>query len=219
MKKFILSILISCISILSYGMTNDEKTQLKKEAYDNLKEKNYGKALEEFGKLEKEKDYDAITELGAMYQLGLGVEKDYNKAMDYYIRAYQYNANALLNMSIMYRDGLGIEKNNKIAFIGFLILDRTQYGSNELSLKNSMLLKNEVETISKNDYEEALCYNIAYYYHFIENKGKVKKTSKDLRVDIKLLTPKEKVFYTRIKNLDDWWSKGDIHPYICPDNT
>ena len=56
---------------------------------------------------------DGQTGLGTMYRMGLGVEKDYAKAIEWYRKsAEQGDAFAQGNLGVMYRDGLGVEKDS-----------------------------------------------------------------------------------------------------------
>ena len=75
------------------------------------------------GLLEKKGDYgkaiywyqraDAFEELGRIFLVGLGVEKDYSKAKRYLEQGESFEAACYLG--ILYRDGLGVEKDLEIS--------------------------------------------------------------------------------------------------------
>ncbi|MBV8635632.1 MAG: SEL1-like repeat protein [Burkholderiaceae bacterium] len=71
----------------------------------------YAKALEWFRRAADAHDDDAENQIGIMYLLGKGVEKDVSKAVEWYRRAAdQYNAAALNNLAYRYRYGSGVDK-------------------------------------------------------------------------------------------------------------
>lgn len=58
----------------------------------------------------------AQNNLGVMYQYGLGVEKDYAKAIEWYTKsAYQGDSYAQYEVGNMLENGLGVEKDLKRA--------------------------------------------------------------------------------------------------------
>lgn len=60
---------------------------------------------------------DCMFRLGYLYQHGLGVDIDYNKAIHYYNKAIKYNyASAYFNLGCMYNEGIGVHRDSNIAF-------------------------------------------------------------------------------------------------------
>lgn len=69
---------------------------------------------------EDEKDANAQRELGVKYHQGLGVAKDYPKALKWYrLSAAQGNAMAQHNLGVMYRNGQGVTQNHQEALKWF----------------------------------------------------------------------------------------------------
>ena len=59
----------------------------------------------------------ALYDLGYMYLYGVGVDKDYMMAFDYFQRSAEFDfAPAFYIMGIMYYDGAGVKKNDKKAY-------------------------------------------------------------------------------------------------------
>lgn len=77
-----------------------------------LKSKNYKKAYAYFLESFNMGNLDACVKLGYMFENGLGVDVDIEKAKDYYEKASRYNhKTACYNLGVMYRRGRGVEKN------------------------------------------------------------------------------------------------------------
>jgi TPR repeat protein len=69
--------------------------------------KNYQQVLE----MAKQQDKDSQYQLGLMYEMGLGVEKDWTQAFYYYQQsAEQGHTKAQYNLGIFYALGKGVEK-------------------------------------------------------------------------------------------------------------
>ena len=61
-------------------------------------------------------DSDSMLEVGRMYQLGLGVDRSYDHAMEYYRKAAELdNYRAMYRIGRMYQLGLGVEASNNDA--------------------------------------------------------------------------------------------------------
>lgn len=59
---------------------------------------------------------DCMFRLGYLYQHGLGVDIDYNKAIHYYNKAIKYNyGSALFCLGWMYLEGIGVRRDSNIA--------------------------------------------------------------------------------------------------------
>ncbi|SBT80447.1 ubiquitin-protein ligase, putative [Plasmodium malariae] len=92
-------------------------------------EKNYKKAHDYLIKAAKYNNSEAISLLGYIYMLGLGVKINYNKAAEYFIRGNKLNDSLSFNgLGYMHFFGLGnFKKNPNLAFYYF-----------ELSAKNNL---------------------------------------------------------------------------------
>ncbi len=72
----------------------------------------YAGALQELRRLAAQGDARAMNDLGAMYQNGKGVARNYRKAMRWYRKAARKgNVTALTNIGYLYDNGLGVKKN------------------------------------------------------------------------------------------------------------
>ena len=67
-------------------------------------------------------DSHALNLIGKIYEMGEQVEKDYNKAMQYYMKSIELNDNllALNNLARMFEKGLGCEKDEEKAIKYYL---------------------------------------------------------------------------------------------------
>src|SRR6187200_2009149 len=99
-------------------------------ALDAQKRGDYETARKEFQALADKGDDKAMINLGVMHHTGEGAKQDYDKAMDWYLKAYsKRNGDALNNIGVMYRDGLGVATNAKIAYLLFLAVHMDGLGS------------------------------------------------------------------------------------------
>jgi len=72
--------------------------------------------VEQVKELAKQGDQDAVFLLGRAYWDGLGLDRDYEKAVDWYRKAAEAgNSEAMNNLGISYRDGKGVPQNNEKA--------------------------------------------------------------------------------------------------------
>ena len=144
-----------------------------------------------------------------MHHQGKGMPVDFVKAMDWYLKAYQKNGDAMNNIGVMYRDGLGVNKNRKIAYLLFLYIHMEGMGGEETVMRANRNLRHEIAELPSAERHEALCYNLAYLVSYIESKGVNKKDAKALRE-----SEKQK----RIRDMD-WWAPGEVGEFTCPSNT
>jgi TPR repeat protein len=82
--------------------------------------RNYGVAFAAFGRAAASGHAAAQNYLGYMYRHGLGVERDFARALDWYGKAAQQgHAGALNNIGYMHLQGLGVERSPAAARIWF----------------------------------------------------------------------------------------------------
>ena len=82
----------------------------------------YATALREWRPLAEQGDASAQTNLGLMYDRGLGVPQDYAEAMKWYrLAAEQGDASAQTNLGLMYDIGLGVLQDNVMAYMWYNI--------------------------------------------------------------------------------------------------
>lgn len=73
--------------------------------------KSEGAIFANFKRLADEGDVEALRNLGAMYEKGIGVKQDYKKAMQCYTKAYNSGDwQSTIKIGLMYENGLGVKK-------------------------------------------------------------------------------------------------------------
>lgn len=104
-------------------------------------EKDYQKALEYYLVAAKKKDDEAFYQLGCIYDYGLGVEENKEKANEFYMKAMDNHADAAYNLALSYIYGEGIDKN--IDYGCKILLSASKKGSKEAAdfLKNFKFVK------------------------------------------------------------------------------
>jgi len=154
-------------------------------------------------------DYKAAVSAGLMHHQGTGMPVDYVKAMDWYLKAVNYNADAMNNIGVLYRDGLGIKKNRKIAYLLFLTIHMEGMGDEETVMRANRNLRQEIAELSLEERQESLCYTLAYMAAYVESRGNVQKSPREMRESGK---------QPRIRDLG-WWAPGEVGEFACPANT
>lgn len=184
MKKiFMLAVLIASLSFAS-AVTNAEEEGWK--AYEN---KDYAKAFLLWNKIgEETKNSDIHKQLGAMYNQGMGVEKDFKKAY-YWLKKSADADNYLAEyfLGSMYKNGEGVEKNLTTAFKYYLKSART--GNFDWSQHETARAYETGEGVQKDEKEAVYWYKqaikngnimsellIAYMYE--EGRGTLKDYKK-----------------------------------------
>ena len=149
-----------------------------------------------------------MIEAGLIHHQGLGgVAIDYNKAMDWYLKAL--NGDALNNLGVMYRDGTGVPGNRKIAYLLFLTVHMQGMGREATISRANRNLRKEIAELADVEKQEALCYTLAYFKEYLDSRGKMTGIPERLRA-----SPDRK----RFKELP-WWMPGEIGPFECPATT
>ncbi|GAB68101.1 SEL-1 protein [Plasmodium cynomolgi strain B] len=99
-------------------------------------ERNYKKALSYLTKAEKYDNSEAISLLGYIYLLGLGVQIDYSKATDYFIRGNKLKDPLSYNgLGYIHFFGLGnFKKNPHLAFYYFELAAKSSLSSAQFNL-------------------------------------------------------------------------------------
>ncbi|MBK1884244.1 sel1 repeat family protein [Luteolibacter pohnpeiensis] len=150
--------------------------------------------------------YEAMAEKGdtrAMITIGLyyhqgngGVSKDYEKAMDWYLKAYaKWNGDAFNNIGVMYRDGLGVPKSKKVAYLLFLIVHMEGLGDDATQIRAGRNLSQLAEELSESDHKEALSYTFPYVDQIVKSR------SQNMKIGKGVLPSKENI---RFKD-NGWW--------------
>ena len=119
MKKFIVILVFAVVLLVGYIVLDKSGIELPsfdpKKAYEQgiafYNNKEYDKAFESFKKACDGGDMRGCRSLGAMYDNGIGVEKNEQKAVELYKKACDGgNMHGCRNLVVMYTNGNGVEK-------------------------------------------------------------------------------------------------------------
>lgn len=98
-------------------------------------------------------DEDALYTLGNIYYIGDGIEKDYQKALNYFIlAAKQWNSSAQDRLGDMYRYGHGVPQDNITAYAWYSLA--AQEGGDDdattsITELNKKMNQNDIETAKR----------------------------------------------------------------------
>lgn len=110
-----------------------------KDPYEAYRNGDYVSAKTQFTILAGQGDPSALTHLGVMYQLGLGVDKDIVKAIEFYQAATEKDyAPAKYNLALMYSEGVGVVKDEKKAFELFVQAARQGHSKAEFRMEQML---------------------------------------------------------------------------------
>ena len=189
MKKIII------FSILAACLVNLARSGVQ-EALDAQKRGDYETARKEFQALADKGDDKSMVNLGVFYHTGEGVKQDYQKAMDWYLKAYsKRNGDAFNNIGVMYRDGLGVSTNSKVAYLLFLTVHMEGLGSDSTQIRAGRNLSRLAESLPKKDVEEALSYTWEYVDQIVKSR------EKNVTIGKEVLPAKKR---PRIRD-NNWW--------------
>lgn len=156
-------------------------------------------------KLAEAGDDKALLEVGLAHYLGRGKPVDYGIAMDWFLRAFRRNGDAVNNIGVMYRDGLGVPTNRKIAYLLFLTVHMTGMGTQSTITRANSNLRREMAELSLEDRQQALCYTMEYVVAYVESKGTLDAVPERLKA-----SPTRK----RIRDFN-WWQPGEMGAFAC----
>lgn len=132
----------------------------------------FEKAMQEFSLLAKNGDHVAMVALGNMHYRGKGTAQDYDKALDWWMKAYELgNPDAIANIGVLYRDGKGVEQNLMIAYDIFLLIQLKNIGGPETQFRNNSNIIKTVSRMNQHQIQEALCYSEEYIFRYLANRG------------------------------------------------
>lgn len=106
--------------------------------------KEYKKAIKYFEISSRSNKSNALVELGIIYESGLGVDKDINKAIKYYEKAYSNtkDKSASYNIALIYHYGKGRQKIDLKKAKQWYLLSGTKKAKKQLSILEKKLKKN-----------------------------------------------------------------------------
>ena len=161
----------------------------------------YTAAYMEFLPLAEGGDDVSMITIGTFYYMGQGFQKDYGKAMEWYLKAFEKgNGDAFSNIGVMYRDGSGVTKNKKMAYCLFLITHMRGLGTDDTQIRAGSCLNRLVPTMTKEELVEIFNYTEEYIVAYVKSKGTLKG------VPEKYAPSKERV---KLKD-KDWWLPGEL---------
>jgi hypothetical protein len=203
--KLISRFLLLGILCLVVGISHASEAVDK--ALDAMNRGDYDAAYSMWVSLAEAGDDKAMVEVGLMHHQGLGRPVDYTAAMDWYLKAFERNGDALNNMGVMYKEGHGVTKNRKIAYLLFLTVHMEGMGNEETIMRANRNLRREIAELSSREKEEALCYTGAYLDAYVRNRGVLTGISSR-----KLRPSRQR---KRIRDFG-WWAPGEIGKFDCP---
>ncbi len=210
MKQFLLLlVLFFPICVSSEESADNASMELVKKALKAETVGDYETTYSIWASLYEKGDYKAAVSAGLMHHQGTGMPVDYVKAMDWYLKAVNYNADAMNNIGILYRDGLGIKKNRKISYLLFLTIHMEGMGDEETVMRANRNLRQEIDELPLIERQEALCYSLGYMAAYVESRGNTQKSPREIRE-----TGKQ----PRVRDLG-WWAPGEVGEFTCPANT
>lgn len=168
------------------------------------------KAIDIFSQLAEKGDAKAMIHIGNKYYAGDGVDVDYVKSMDWWLKAFEAeNGDAPGNIGVLYRDGKGVIKNRKIAYTLFLFTHMAGLGTDSTQTRVNAHLRREMSELSPSEIEEALCYTMEYVFAYVRARGDLNDVPKETLPSGGL---------TRIKD-NDWWldSERKDLDFDCPE--
>jgi uncharacterized protein len=154
----------------------------QKEALAAMDKGDYQIANKEFTALAEKGDASAMISIGLLFHEGKGFKQDYDKAMEWYLKAFKVgNGDAYNNIGVMYRDGLGVEKNLEIAYGLFWITYWRGLGSEETQYRVGRNVGKINPMMKPEEIEQALNVNEEYVLKYVENRGKLDEKEKALK--------------------------------------
>lgn len=169
MKKLLLAFLIIFISIANANIEDGKK------AFDK---KDYEKAQEIFLKIAQE-GMVAKFNLGYMYELGLGVEKDAKKAISFYTLSANDGYDVAQNtMGNAYLKGVGVEKNLKLAIFYYQLAAKQ---GNKEAIQTLKLIQKKIDENKSLGYIQ-IRSNVSNDKVFIDGKFVGKSSTKYLPI-------------------------------------
>lgn len=132
----------------------------------------YQESYAAFTALAETGDTKAMVDLGRFHFSGLGMEKDYTKAMDWWVKAFENDEGmAYNNIAVLYRDGLGVEKNIRIAW-GLLFIGHMRgLGDQDAVMHINSTLRKLADGLDPQVVYEAGRWSEEYFKEFVRRRG------------------------------------------------
>ena len=134
----------------SFVVVAEQNTTVKEEyskAKIALDRSDYSTARRIFSRLAKMGQVESQTELGLMYDKGLGVPRNYKKAVSLFrLAAEQKDPIAQYHLGIKYVNGHGVRENPKEAYVWFAIAFNN---GNELAADPLRVLNQSLSTVDR----------------------------------------------------------------------
>ncbi|MCF7689158.1 MAG: sel1 repeat family protein [Cephaloticoccus sp.] len=149
-----------------------------------------------YEKMAEAGDGTAMVTIGLYYHQGEGVQQDYRKAAEWYLKAIAAgNADAFNNLGVLFRDGNGLPQNRKLAYLIFLTIHMEGMGDEETVMRANRNLRKIIDTTSDAERGEALSYTWPYVLQLVMSLGA------DTEIRDSVLPTTE---LPRIRD-NDWW--------------
>lgn len=170
MKRILRNSIIVILAILTNDLHAEKASPQLAIAAEKLGD--HDRAIALFTELAEMGDSIAMVRLGNKYYRGDGVNIDYRKSLEWWLKAFDANnGDAAGNIGVLFRDGKGVDKNRKIAYTLFLLTHMEGLGTESTQIRVNRHLRREIAELSIEDKQEALCYTLDYVYAYIKSKG------------------------------------------------
>ncbi len=118
-------------------------------------------------------DAAEMVSIGLLYQRGEGVKQDYEKAMDWYLKAFSKgNADAYNYIAACYRDGLGVPRNLEIACALHWMANRRGIGSFAAQGRLQRGFSDVTALLSSEKVQECRNMDEGHVRAYVESRGK-----------------------------------------------
>ena len=166
----LLALVVTSIPAASFSAGNTLR-----DAVDMMDQGHTVEAIELCEKLAANGDDRAMVQLGLYYHQGDKVQQDYDKAMDWFLRAFaRQNAAAFVYLGAMHYEGHGVPQNKKIAYGVFLTTHMGGLGSQATQLRSNRYLRRILNELSREDVKDCLShYTLGYISAYLDQKGKL----------------------------------------------
>jgi len=125
-----------------------------------------------YEKLAAAGDGTAMVTMGLYYHQGEGVQQDYQKAAEWYLKAMAAgNADAFNNLGVLFRDGNGVPQNRKLAYLIFLAIHMEGMGGEETVMRANRNLRKIIDLTTDDERAEALSYTWPYVVQLVMSLG------------------------------------------------
>ncbi|MBN1864420.1 MAG: sel1 repeat family protein [Victivallales bacterium] len=200
MRAIVFFVLVSLVFPLSSFAQDNDRAGM--EAMSLMGKGKTAEAMKIFEDLAAKGEAKAMVQIGICHYEGIGAEKDFTKAMDWFLKAFEKeDADAFVNLGVMHLKGQSVPVNKKIAYCIFLMTHMCGLGSESTQMRSNRLLRGLVEELSVEDIKDCLSnYTLNYMTGYLKARGNIDGIPDEFR-------PSEN--NPALKDLN-WWMDGEL---------